>query len=283
LGTELLRYRSESGLSLEEAAKRSGQSPSRLRRVESGTKGIHPREARRLLKQHGVHDHDAIVALLDMAQNSLRSQTWFEKVEIEEASDGNSMFGHLAEVWSFSIVYVETRPMSRTRWLRDPSVMAFADEDRLQLKSDLICSSKGQILPNAPSVGDDLRQLAEELSRARTAVDGQDSMALNAEPQSIETEVLALTFEGHFILSPSADAQQKSRRLQQLAFLLALARLRLRGLLEVGTRRTLESLAPIPFSRQVSPRDRMTSSGRSLRGPTSLHVSCIGRGMALAT
>ena len=77
---------------------------------------------------------------------------------------------------------------------------------------------------------------------------------------------------------PSERNSSTPKQLQQLAFLVALTRLRLRQRLAAKVRGSLGSLVSMSFSRQTSPRDRLTRSGQSLRGPTP--VSCSSRGTA---
>ena len=92
-----------------------------------------------------------------------------------------------------------------------------------------------------------------------------------------------VVMDGLIILFMPSDCDgERLKQVQQLAFLLALARVRLRQGLAAKARQPLGSSKPIPFSRQASARDRMTGSSRSLRGPTSLRVSCPTRGTAVA-
>lgn len=83
-------------------------------------------------------------------------------------------------------------------------------------------------------------------------------------------------------LMPSECDNDTPRLAHRLAFRSALTRVQLLHRMSAKVRESLDSSLSIHFSRQTSVRDRMTGSRESLRGPTSLPVSCPNRGMAVA-
>jgi transcriptional regulator with XRE-family HTH domain len=75
VGAALRRYRENLGYGLEEAAMILECDRSKISRIETGQRGIRPKELRELLTEYGVTDHDQ-GALVALAQTARRGGWW---------------------------------------------------------------------------------------------------------------------------------------------------------------------------------------------------------------
>lgn len=129
-------------------------------------------------------------------------------------------------------------------------------------------------------IGEDLRQKIEsgELGRGtQLPTERQLRNQYGTSRKVVRDAVEWLRSRG---LVPAECTTDALKQVQRLAFEAALTRVQsIHGAAEV--RKSLGSSLSIPFSRQTSVRDRMTGSRESLRGPTSLPVSCRNRGTAV--
>lgn len=112
-----------------------------------------------------------------------------------------------------------------------------------------------------------------------------DIFSFGLEELSLDTMAVCtvLRFTG-IPLAPKSHEDENEKRAQCLAFLNALLRARSRQQVGAEERSLLHETNLDPQSRQTSPRDRMTASSRSLRGPTHGSVFCLvreGRGTVM--
>jgi transcriptional regulator with XRE-family HTH domain len=75
VGGALRRYRENLGLGLEEAARILECDRSKISRIETGQRGIRPKELRELLTEYGVTEHEQ-TALAGIAQTARRDRWW---------------------------------------------------------------------------------------------------------------------------------------------------------------------------------------------------------------
>lgn len=76
LGSLLRRLREQAGVSIDEAAEHLMCSSSKISRLETGHRGISPRDVRDLLDRYGITDPEQRQALMDIGRESKRRGWW---------------------------------------------------------------------------------------------------------------------------------------------------------------------------------------------------------------
>jgi transcriptional regulator with XRE-family HTH domain len=293
LAAELRRYRSETNTPLEDVARALGWSSSKVCRIESGITQISDEDLKRLLTEYQVDNAETVEQLIALARDSRQQKLWWSRYKKLWRSRYKGIIDETAVVYEMATLVAggSSNPLLLSSIERSPS--AFEALSAVQVHSSTLEVTFG--LWFVSEAANQVRQ--EEMLRdfpillslafAREAEDFMSNFSeFNDRMTRLGDGAKLATCDGiwptdHVPESAGSD-DENARQEHRLAFLIALARMRFRQRLTTNVRGSLSSLKLIPYSRQVSPRDRMAGSNRSLRGPTFLRVSCPTRGMAMA-
>ena len=102
LGSALRRFREQAGYSLEDAARILECDRSKISRIETGQRGIRPKELRELLVEYGV-DEDRSEALLTVARQAREAGWWqsYSHVMADAYQDFIGLESTAAAIWTY--------------------------------------------------------------------------------------------------------------------------------------------------------------------------------------
>jgi transcriptional regulator with XRE-family HTH domain len=102
LGAELRRLREAAGLALDDAARILECDRSKISRIETGQRGMRPKELRELLAEYGV-DEPRLHALAELARQANQRGWWqaYEDVLAEPYQDFISLEASAASLWTY--------------------------------------------------------------------------------------------------------------------------------------------------------------------------------------
>ncbi|MFC6878262.1 MULTISPECIES: helix-turn-helix domain-containing protein [Actinomadura] len=102
LGAELRRLRDKAGLTLEDAARILECDRSKISRIETGHRGMRPKELRELLSEYGV-DEARRHALAELARQANKRGWWqdYEDILAEPYQDFISLEASAASIWAY--------------------------------------------------------------------------------------------------------------------------------------------------------------------------------------
>lgn len=107
LGAALRRLREGAGLSLDDAANVLECGRSKISRIETGHRGIRPKELRELLTEYGI-DQERQAALLEVARHSALRGWWnsYGNVLSETYRDYISLEASASAIWTYEAQYI---------------------------------------------------------------------------------------------------------------------------------------------------------------------------------
>src|SRR6266851_2380506 len=102
LGAALRRFREQAGLTLEDAARILECDRSKISRIETGQRGVRPKELRELLVEYGVDDtrKDALVTIARQAHQAGWWQS-YSHVLSDAYQDFISLEASAATIWTY--------------------------------------------------------------------------------------------------------------------------------------------------------------------------------------
>ncbi len=135
LGSALRRFREQAGYSLEDAARMLECDRSKISRIETGQRGIRPKELRELLVEYGVDD-DRREALLTIARQARQAGWWqsYSHVMSDAYQDFTGLEATAATIWTYEAQLVPglLQTEAYARAIAGASLVGESQEEREQ-------------------------------------------------------------------------------------------------------------------------------------------------------
>jgi hypothetical protein len=278
LAAALRQYRSESHLTTEQVVQDLLGRPTKLQRIESAMVPVTGRDLRDLVAEYHIDNAETVEQLRAMAH---AAETW-ELCEDDGSISAECLATPLGG-WSYEDGLAESLRALKALIAECARAITLAEEQRPKSisrpsRDDVFRHIYVIATPADRGIRDDLSRL---LALCRQAENVSVSVVSAAPPGGLRGPFVLLELENDGD-DPAQQLDLLYRQAQQLAFLLALLQVRSWLMLAAELRRCLQCLAFIPFSHQVSARDRIARSSRTLRGPTYPRAIFPARGMAIA-
>jgi len=135
LGSAIRRFREQAGYSLEDAARMLECDRSKISRIETGQRGIRPKELRELLVEYGVDD-DRREALLTIARQARQAGWWqsYSHVMSDAYQDFTGLEATAATIWTYEAQLVPglLQTEAYARAIAGASLVGESQEEREQ-------------------------------------------------------------------------------------------------------------------------------------------------------